>query len=142
MNDDPGFDVTIPNGLQSYESEKTVYRAALYDYWLLDNKSKVSPRAFYRKPKDKHGLSVNPTENDCRNNPALTLPIHGVIQLVAREIRTIQKKDGSFLEVVPNRSNHGNIKRVPHRDGIGNNDADAVFISRRLAEQANSRTIL
>lgn len=138
---DNGFDVTIPNGLQPYQNGDMVYRAVLYEDYIKDGKIKY--QAFYRRnsPKDNQGLSINPTEQTCRNNPNLREPIHGIGQLTAGEIRSVQKRDGTFLEVVPDSSDHGNIKRVPRRDS-DENTADAIRLAMELARFVNSRTVL
>lgn len=142
MNDDLGYDTTIPDGLEPYGENETIYRAIPYPYWRdKRDDSKVTHAAFIRRiERDKRGLSINPTEQYCRNNPLFTNPIYGVMQLVTCEIRNIKQDNGESLEVIPDRPDHGNIKRVPPSDE--EHRTESLRIARELRDLANSKPIL
>jgi hypothetical protein len=123
-------DTTIPDGLAPYADDQDIYRAVIYPDWIKPNDT-IKHQAFFLLRKDTHGLSVNPTPDDCRNNPEFTAPIHGLLHLVVGQVRNEQRQDtGENLEVIPSTPTHGNIKRLPYRD---ENQIEATRLARELA---------
>lgn len=110
--------------LEPYACEQIVFRAQLYKDWITSS-GKVRKQAFYRMNKDKGGISVSRTPENCADG--LTEPIHGKITLHVGRVRTLG------LDVIPDAPNHANIQVVPTRD---ENDRLARTLAEDLANMA------
>ena len=88
-----------------------VYRAITRSSDINEDRRRVSPNAFIRRPRDVDGLSVNHhcSPRECGS----ALKRHGVVSLHVGTVRDIDVK----LDVEPDEPTHANITGLPEQDG-------------------------
>ena len=105
-----------------------VYRGMRSRRWLDPTRENVLPAAFFRRPNETDGLSVNPSsECDIKYVRELLNPCHGVVSLHVGRVRDLG------LEVEQDESKHACIKGLPYQD---EDPLQAERLAGQLAKQA------